>query len=139
MNFAENPILFIDEYYANKKNKIDLDCEHLILKCKNEKRIQKLNDVRMSLIEELDSAKQTVLERYDTLGSKYTEEMLRENAQQIKDEVFSDHYCFIIDLDDVYPLLELKFCLLLFTEFDDHLLEDLLWAFLFGQNFKTFI
>ena len=130
MNFAEDPILFIDDYYFKKTNKIDLDCENLILKCKNEKYIQSLNEVRVALAEKLDTAKQMVFQRYESSKSKYTEEMLRESIQQIKDELFLDQYCFRLDVNDVIPLFQLKFGILLFSQFDAHLLEDLQWVVL---------
>ena len=51
--------------------------------------------------------------------------MLREKTQKIKNEIFFDQYCLILNLYPVFPLFKLKCGLLLFSEFDDYLLEDL--------------
>ena len=125
MNFVEQPKLFINEYYNDKRNEIDLKCETLISETKDEEEIQSLNGLRMELVEKLESAKQTVFQRYDSLESKYSQDMLQKNTQRIKNEVFLDHYCLILYKFNTIPLFELKCGLLVFSEFDDYLLEDL--------------
>ena len=130
MNFFENPKLFIIDYYNDKRNQIDINCEQMILTIENKtKQViqneerQSLNGLRQNLIDKIDSAKEEVLKRYDTLQSKYTEEMLKQNIKQIKDEIFADQYCMIIEVDKLYPLLDLKLGLLLFSEFEDEMLK----------------
>ena len=126
MNFAENPKLFIIEYYNDKKNQIDLNCELLISESKDGTMHKSLNELRMNLIEKIESAKQKVLQRCETtLGPKCPEEMLQKNTKQIKDEIFLDQYCIVLDIYEVFPLFDLKVGLLLFSEFEDHLLKNL--------------
>ena len=144
MSFIEQPKLFIVRYYDDKKNEIDLQCERLISETKDKEEIQSLNELRVELVEKLESAKQTVFQRYDALESKCAEKMPWKNsAKQIQDEVFLDQYCLVLDSYKVFRLFDLKLGLLLFSEFDDHVLEDLKWTFLnfyfnFNKNFKIF-
>ena len=79
----------------------------------------------MDLIDKIELAKKTVLERYDFLHSKYTQEMFQINTQLIKDQIFSDQYCTVFDVYKKYPLFNLKLDLLLFSEYDDHLIDGL--------------
>ena len=125
MDFAEDPKLFIYEYYKDKQNRIDLECEEMILGINNEMEIQSLHDIRMNLIDRIELAKQTVLERFDALESKYIHDMMRRNTKKIKDEIFLDQYCFKLEIYQDFPLFDLKFGLLLFSEFDDDSLKDL--------------
>ena len=125
MNFIDNPKLFINDYYNDKKNIIDFNCESLISKSEDQTEIVKLNELRMTFIDRLELIKQTVLQRYDSLQSKYNTEMLREHTQQIKDEIFLDKYCYIISVNYQFPVFELQLGLLLISEFDNHLLDDL--------------
>ena len=114
MNFAENPKVFINEYYYDKRNKIDLNCEKLILYIeeitKNEvpqEMRQHLNKLRDDLIENIDSAKEKVLERYDTLFSNYNEETPTINTDLIKDQIFLDQYCTVFNVYNQRPLCDL--------------------------------
>ena len=124
MNFAEEPKLYINEYYNEKKNQIDFSCEKEISESNDETEIQSLNELRMDMIEKIDSAKQTVLQRYETIESKYTKEMLRKDTKNIKDETFLDQYCFIFSSYYI-PLLQYRLGLLIFCEYDDIKLEYL--------------
>ena len=101
MKFAENPKIFINEYFDDKRNTIDLNCEKLILdievRTKNavpQEMRQNLNKLRDDLIENIDSAKEKVLERYDTLFSNYNEETPTMNTDLIKDQIFLDQRYF---------------------------------------------
>ena len=124
MNFTDNPKLFIIEYYDDKRNQIDINCEKLILKVEDDAEHEILNKQRIDLIEKIESVKQLVLKRYDTLNSKYTKEMLANKTQEIKDEIFFDRYCLVMDFyDELIPLQEIRVGVLLFSEFDDHLLR----------------
>ena len=132
MNFAENPKLFIMDYYYDKRNQIDLNCEKVLLEIEvgTKKEVSayqrtELNDLRMDLINRIESAKETVLKRYDALESQYAEEMLHKDPKLIKDEIFSDQYCTILDVNVMYILFDLKLGVLLFSEYDDHLVENL--------------
>ena len=121
--FYEQPEWFIDEYYNNCKNKIDLKCELLISMIKDETEIQNLNQLRNELIEKIDSVKQTVNQRFDKLKYIYTKQMFRDNTQQIKDEIFLDKYFILLDIYNIIPSFEFKLGVILFTEFEDQLLE----------------
>ena len=70
MDFFKHPKVFISEYFNGKRNQIDLECETLISETKDEEEIQSLNGLRMELVAKLESVKQTVFQRYETLESK---------------------------------------------------------------------
>ena len=131
MFFDEQPKVFINEYYNQKRNQIDLNCEKLISKTKDDLEIQSLNELRMQLIDKIDSVKQIVSQRFDELESKYTPQMLAENTQHIKDEIFLDKYCLVLEVYKVIPFYEFKLGILLFTEFDDQYLDDLKFGHFF--------
>ena len=102
MDIAEEPKLFINEYYNDKINQIDLKCEKEILKRKDEAEIRYLNELRFKLIEKIKSAKQTVKQRYNTLKTKYTKDMLKNNTKNIMDEIFIDQYCVLFNYFGVF-------------------------------------
>ena len=122
MDFVDHPKLFIIEYYDSKRNQIDLNCEKAIEKAKDQTEIKDLNELRTSLIEKVKSVKESVLHRYDALESKFIEETLKNDTKQIKDEIFLDQYCMVLDAYERFPLFELKLGFLLFSEYEDHLL-----------------
>ena len=128
MDFTDNPQLFIVEYFHNKKNQIDLKCEKAILESKYETEIKSLNALRMTLVEKIESVQQNVLQRYYALESKYTKDMLQNDNKQIKDEIFFDQYCLVLEFRRS-TLFEFKLGLLLFTEYEDHVLEPLINEF----------
>ena len=117
LKFFEQPELYIVEYYEDKRNQIDINCETLILETKDESEIQSLNELRQSMIEKLESVTKKVLERCKSLRSKLNSD----NFEQIKNEIFSDQYCIILRV--CMSLFDFKLGILLFTEFDDHLLN----------------
>ena len=125
MNFGENPKIFIIDYYDEKRRQVDLNCENLISQIKDNTEIQDLNELRMSLIKKIESVERIVLERYNAMHPNYVEEMLEIKNKQLKDEIFLDQYCLVLDVYQVYPLFELQIGLLLFTEFDDYLIQNL--------------
>ena len=112
--------------------RILLKCEKLILdieeKTNNEipqEMRQNLNKLRDDLIEKIDSAKEKVLERYDTLSSNYSAKKPKMDTNFIKDQIFFDQYCTVFNVYNQYPLFDLKLGLLLFSEYDDHLIGHL--------------
>ena len=123
----KNPRLYINEYYNEKKNIIDYNCEYAILNCKGDENEQKkLHDMRMNMINRIDSVKLSVLNRHNLLKSKYTDEMLfQNNIKEIRDEIFSDQYCIVLDIYGSIPFFEFKIGVLLFSQYDDDLLQDL--------------
>ena len=124
MNFFENPKLYIIGYYDFKKNKIDIKCEKQILSVKDELEKKNLNELRQSLVEQVDLAKETVLARFESWESKFTKEMLQNKTKQVKDEIFLDQYCSLLRIHERVGLFEHRFGLLLFSEFDDGLLRN---------------
>ena len=123
MDFAQSPKLFINEYYNDKKNQIDFNCENAILNSKEETDKEFLNIMRLNFIEKIESVKQMVFGRLDAAESKYTKDMFQKNAKEIKDEVFIDLYCQVLDAYHWFPINELKIGFILFTEFDDQILD----------------
>ena len=122
LDFADQPKLFINEYYNHKKNEIDLNCENEILKSQDESEIRSLNELRMSLIEKIELVKQTVLQRCISLESKYTKDTMKNNTKQIKDETFLDQYCMVLYVSE-FRLFEFKLGFLLFSEYEDQSLK----------------
>ena len=129
MKFAENPKIFINEYFDDKRNTIDLNCEKIILQNEEETKNevpqemhQNLNKLRDDLIEKIAAVKAKVIERYDSLFSNYNEETPTMNTDLIKDQIFLDQYCTVFNVYKHYPLFDLKLGLLLFSEYDDHLI-----------------
>ena len=132
MIFADNPKRFINEYYYDKRNTIDLNCEILILdiqeKTNNDiskEMRQNLNKLRGDLIGKIDLAEEKVLDRYDSLSSNYSAKKMKINTNFIKDQIFLDQYCTVFNVYNRHPLSDLKLGLLLFSEFHDDLIEHL--------------
>ena len=126
IKFSEQPRLFILEYYDEKKNQIDLNCETECLKVKDEVEQEILNELRFELLAKIDLVKQLVLERYDSLESKLTVEMLQNSTQQVKDEIFVDCYCVVLEVYPQISIFELKIGVLLFSEFTDGYLDSIM-------------
>ena len=55
MNFAECPVVYIDEYYREKIGKIDLECEKAILSSNDDKEKSDLNILRLDLINNIQN------------------------------------------------------------------------------------
>ena len=49
MNFSENPKLYIKEYYFEKRNQIDINCEQVIFKIEQETKKAIPNELRQIL------------------------------------------------------------------------------------------
>ena len=136
MKFVEYPKLFINEYYENKINRIDLNYESLILKIENKTKTEfpdalkeTLTELRMNLIGKIKSVKETILKRYDDLvtesPAEFSQHSLENNTKQIKDKIFLDQYCLVLNIAESYPLFEFKLGVLLFSEFEDNLFVNL--------------
>ena len=150
MNFNENPKLFIIDYFENKINQIDLNCENAILKFKQEDQCsmssedsdqhlnltseefdhqQIFNQVRLDLIETIRSARQEVLERFDKLEFMDGIEL----SDQIKDHIFCDKYCYILERDENFLIPSMfdakEIGVLIFSEYNDDLLDNLRYYF----------
>ena len=123
MEFTEFPKLYIDEYYWNKINQVDVNCENAILNTKDKEEIKSLNEIRLNLIDKIKSVRQKVMERFDTLEPRYSKELLCSNTKNIKDEIFQDQYCIVLDIYQCMPLFEFKCGFLIFTQYDDDFLE----------------
>ena len=123
MNFAECPKLYIHEYYEDKINQVDLKCEKAILETKNVDETEILNKIRIDLVDKIRLAKQNVLERFDKISSQFTQEMCLSNIEKIKDEIFMDQYCLVFEAFERFPLFELKCGILVFSQFNDNLLN----------------
>ena len=117
MDFAEQPKLFIIEYFNEKKNQIDWNCENAILNIKDDLEIKNLHEMRQKMIDKIESVRKEVLERYEAFESKFPTEISRENTKKIKDEIFLDQYCLVLNVYQLFPLFEYKIGLLLFSEF----------------------
>ena len=63
MNFIESPKLFIDQYYREKINEIDIHCETAISVEKERGQKVALHLIREELIKKIRSVKQAVLDR----------------------------------------------------------------------------
>ena len=77
----------------------------------------------MSLIKKIESVERIVLERYNAMHPNYAEEMLEIKNKQLKDEIFLDKYFILLDIYNIIPSFEFKLGVILFTEFEDQLLE----------------
>ena len=122
MNFVDCPILYIDEYYRDKANEVDILCENAILEEKNVEGKKSLNKIRLVMIEKIKSVKQAVKERLVLLESQYTPEKWLEKGNKIKDEVFLDQYCFVFDVYERFPIFEFKCGILVLSQYDDDLI-----------------
>ena len=80
--------------------------------------------IREELINKIKSVRQTVFERLELLESKYTPEEWEKDGNKIKDEVFVDQYCLVYDAFRRYPIFELKCGVLIFSQYDDHLIKN---------------
>ena len=109
MNFADCPIVFIDQYYREKIGQIDLNCEKAILLSKDEKENSDLNTLRMKLINHIENLSNYVLCRYYQIESKFNQEMSETMIKEEKDEIFMDKYCYVLDVYRKFGLFEFKF------------------------------
>ena len=127
MNFTDNPRLYINDYYEDKINQIDLNCEHAILENgeDSEKENTDLNIIRMNSIEKLKSVKQNVLLRFDIFESNNNIKINEANSIKIRDDVFLDQYCFVLDIYQWFSMFEFKTGVLLFSQYEDSVLQDL--------------
>ena len=123
MNFVECPVLYIDEYFGDKVNKVDILSEKAILEENDVEGKECLNKIRLDLIEKIKSVKQSVKDRLVLLESQYTPEKWLEDGNKIKDEVFLDQYCFVFDFYERFPIFEIQCGVVVFSQFDDELIE----------------
>ena len=128
MNF--NAKLFINDYYENKINEIDLNCENAILETQQEDLHQILNQVRLNLVDHIKSAREEVLKRFNKLGLNDGIALTNE----IKNEIFSDKYCYILDFEKRKYLIpkmvdSKEIGVLIFSEYNDELLDNLRYYF----------
>ena len=121
MDFLKCPVVYIDEYYREKKFEIDLKCEKAILLSNDDKEKADLNILRLELLDHIENAKKKVFDRYYLLD----QEISKSNSEKIKDEIFQDYYCIISDVLQCCPLFEFKFGVLIFSQYDDVKLKDL--------------
>ena len=129
MKFSESPKLFIHKYYEDKINQIDFKCEKEILEIEQiskqdikQELLRDINELRQNLIDKIKLVKEEVLQRYEVLEPKCTKKLLQMNSKMIQDEIFLDKYCVVIKIHQFYPLFDLKFGTVLFSEFNDELL-----------------
>ena len=125
INFVHRPKDFIIKYFDEKTIQIDLNWMNEIHKTESDAEHQRLNSLRQELYAKIDSAKKSILERFDALESKLIRCNLQDDIQQTKDEIFLDKYCLVLGVYKTIPIFELKLGVLLFSEFDDPLLEKL--------------
>ena len=120
MDFLKCPVVYIDEYYREKKCEIDLKCEKAILLSEDDKEKADLNILRIELLDHIENANKKVFDRYHLLDQKISES----NSERIKDEIFQDNYCIIFDIFECCRLFEFKFGVLIFSQYDDIKLKD---------------
>ena len=125
MNFAESPVLYIIDYYQQKIDPIDLECEKAILSSKDDKEKSDLNVIRLDLINRLQNARKVVMDRYYLLESKFNQDMSQTMIEEIKDEIFMDQYCVVLDVYKKMRSFDFKFGLLIFSQYEDTLLKTL--------------
>ena len=125
-NFFECPVPYIDNYYKEIIQHIDLKFQTSILNSKNEKEIKHLNSLRLDLIDHVKNAKIKVLDRFYEIESKFNQDMSKIMViKDIKDEIFMDQYCILLDGYEKFGMFDLKCGLLIFSQYEDTLLEDL--------------
>ena len=120
MNLFECPVVYIEEYYREKKCEIDLKCEKAILLSEDDKEKADLNILRLELLDHIENAKKKVFDRYYLLDQEISES----NSEKIKDEIFQDNYCILSDVYECCRLFEFKFGVLIFSQYDDFKLKD---------------
>ena len=162
MEFSECPRLYIDQYFEDKINQVDIICENAILYCKNaengicyiesvykqtctktdldqnDEKVENqamveeenLNNLRMDMISNIKAVKQEVLERFNQIEYNFSPEMWQSDPNKIRDETFLDQYCYLFEVNDLFPLFELKCGLLIFSQYDDDILKNLKFTFI---------
>ena len=125
MNFAECPVVYIDEYYREKIGKIDLECEKAILSSNDDKEKSDLNILRLDLINNIQNAKKEVLDRFYLQESKFNKGMSQTMIDKFQDEIFMDQYCNLLDVYKKLRLFQFKCGLLIFSQYEDIFLKDL--------------
>ena len=80
----------------------------------------------MNSIDRIKSVKQEV---FDLIELKYGKSMREKDEQEIKDDIFMDNYCFLMDIYEdrlkIPMITELKIGILIFSEYDQNLLENI--------------
>ena len=136
MNFAESPVVYIVEYYRDKIFQIDLKCEKEIFLSEDDTDKSDLKILRMDIIKHIENARKEVLARYYLLESKFYQDMSQSKIDELRDDIFQDKYCLILDVFEYYGLFEFKFGVLIFTQYDDFKLSDLkFFKFFYIFNF----
>ena len=125
MNFAECPVVYIDEYFKEKSGQIDLECEKAILLSNDNKEKSDLNVLRLDLIKQIENARKEVVDRYYKMESKFYQEISQTMIKEKKDEIFKDQYCHIYDVYRKIGVFQFKFGVLIFSQYEDTLLGDL--------------
>ena len=123
MNFEDCPNHFISEYYREKINQIDLNCERAILQTNDEEEQRCLHNIRSDMVNKIKSAKEDVCKRCDQLEMEYSTEVFLSKINEIKDQIFLDQYCFLFEVKDLFPLFEFKCGAVIFSQYDDDLLK----------------
>ena len=124
VEFFDCPKLYIDEYYREKINQVDLKCEQAILDETGQEEKICLNLIREKLINKIRSVKQAVMERLELLESKNTLEKCGKYVKGFKDDVFNDQYCLVFDAYELYPIFEFKCGVLIFSQYNDDLIKN---------------
>ena len=132
MNFSENPKLYIFQYFDDKINQIDFNCEKAILACEPGINHEILNNTRLNLINKIKSVREGVFERFDFTEITCGMEMWTKNEKEIKDNIFLDKYCYVLNIHEQKRPIMKKFRIgiLIFSEIDDDLLKRLRLKFL---------
>ena len=129
MEFSENPEIFISQYFDDKINQIDSNCEVALLSCESDYKREIFNKARLNLINQIKSAREEVLNRFNLTESSYGVEMQRYNEDEIQDKIFLDNYCYVWNINRhklIQPLLaEFKIGIVIFSEYKDDILEKI--------------
>ena len=123
MNFEDCPKHFINEYYREKINQIDLNCERAVLETKDEEEIKCLNNIRSDMIDKIKSVREDVYKRCDKLEMEYSSEFFLSKINEIKKQTFWDQYCFVFGVYKWFPLFEFKCGVVIFSQYEDDLFK----------------
>ena len=133
MTFNHAPRLLIADYFQDKISQIDLICERALLESEQKDKHKTLNQVRINLIDRINSAQSEVFERFDQIESKHGVELL--DFDEFKNEIFRDKYCYLLDIFEKKKFLipsmieSQKLGVLIFSEYQDELLDNLRYSF----------
>ena len=130
MDLKETLRLFIDQYFEQKINHMNLNHEKAISESENDRNHEILNKTLADLTKQIQSTKQDVLNRFDTIKLKYGDGICKKNQKDIKDEIFVDKYCYVLDIFEnrkfkIPVITELRIGILIFSQYEDDFLEHL--------------